>query len=409
MQRFASETALLTQRIAQARSRLPQIDATLDERRRLSAEAVRLGVEGNRADIFALRAACAHAALLGRTSLHEDDLRIAVRLVLLPRAGLVEQARISGADPLVRAGSPDPAGPTRGSAADQGVRPTWEDAVIHAIDCAVTQDILTPPRRSEPRGPRRRSGRRARDSSKETRWDRGRCVRAVGARPHASRIAVAATLRAAAVSKAQQPPIRITAGDLRFKQFKQIRGMLIIFAVDASGSMAVNRIHQAKGAIIRLLGKAYLHRDEVALVAFRGTRAEVLLPPTRSVELARRALEALPVGGGTPLAAGLAAALDLARNARLVAREKLLVLVTDGRANAGSGSREAVWPEIEQVCAALQSELVNSVVIDTTNPVISSGEAGRVAELLGGRLVCLPRPDADAVCEAVAAATGRSR
>jgi magnesium chelatase subunit D len=128
--------------------------------------------------------------------------------------------------------------------------------------------------------------------------------------------------------------VQVTGDDIRLKRFKQKAGRLIIFVVDASGSMAANRMNQAKGALIRLLREAYLHRDKVALISFRGDGAEVLLPPSRSVELAKRALDRLPAGGGTPLAAGLLTALDLAkRERRNGLRHTMLVLLTDGRAN----------------------------------------------------------------------------
>jgi magnesium chelatase subunit D len=177
--------------------------------------------------------------------------------------------------------------------------------------------------------------------------------------------------------------------------------------------MAMNRMNQAKGALIHLLAKAYLHRDQVALVSFRGRQASVLLAPTRSVDLAKRAVDALPAGGGTPLAAGLESALNLALRARPAGRETLLVLLSDGRANVprnpGPGGREAVWRDVEQVCAAMRAERVNSVVIDTTHQSVSNGEAGRIAELLGGRLVHLPHPKPDAVCAAVSAAVEAAR
>jgi magnesium chelatase subunit D len=192
--------------------------------------------------------------------------------------------------------------------------------------------------------------------------------------------------------------------DLRFKQFKQKAGILIIFAVDASGSMAVNRISQAKGALMRLLEKAYLHRDLVALVGFRGDRADVLLPPSRSVELAKRAIDAMPVGGGTPLAAALESALALARRARHTGiRRTLLVLLTDGHANVARG-REPIWHELEGLCGALQCEGVASVVVDTRNQVTSGGEARMLADLLGGRHVRLSHPGSDALYDTVAAA-----
>jgi magnesium chelatase subunit D len=382
-QRFAVETGLYRKLVCAARGRLAGVNATLEDRQRLSAAAVRLGVEGNRADIFALRAARAHAALEGRTFLEEEDLKAAVRLVLSPRARSQSEEAESAA--------------ARAPARNQ--RETFdapaEDLVIEPIDCDVPEQLLNIAASDETRS---RSTRRGR--SHQPHWNRGRCIRTVTKRPQANRIALMATLVAAAGT-------RITPRDLRYKQFRQNSGILIVFAVDASGSMAVNRIHQAKGALIRLLGKAYLNRDQVALVGFRGDRAEVLLAPTRGVELAKRALDSMPVGGGTPLAAGLEAALELVRRARLVARETLLVLLTDGKANVARNKEadpEVVRCEVEQVCAELRAERVSSVVIDTTHRAVSSGAAGGLAELLDGRLVYLPHPHPNAICDAVSAA-----
>jgi len=221
--------------------------------------------------------------------------------------------------------------------------------------------------------------------------------------------------RASAPEGSRPTAIQIAAHDLRFKQFRQKAGVLLIFAVDASGSMALNRVDQAKGAMLRLLREAYVRRDKIALVGFRGNRAEILLPPSRGVERARRAIDALPVGGGTPLAAGIRAALDLARRARLTGTsQSVLVLLTDGQANVGGpgpGTTQGVWQELEQVCLAARAGLQASVVIDTRQRHISSGQANRIAGLLGGKYVYLARPGPDDVHTVVAemAETARRR
>lgn len=359
--RFAAETSSLRKLVSAAKRRLANVQASSDDRRRLAAAAVRLGVEGNRADVFALRAACAHAALEGRAKLEEDDLKAAVRLVLSPRARPQSEgaANIPASAPQQTGESPP------------------DDRVIDAVDCEIPEQILATAVRAQQQ------------------WRRGRCIRTVRKRPQATRISVVATLVAAALSQTAGLPIRIMPRDLRYKHFRQDSGILIVFAVDASGSMAFNRIHQAKGAVIRLLGKAYLNRDQVALVGFRGDRAEILLGPTRGVDLAKRALEAMPVGGGTPLAAGLESSLELVRRARLIGQEALLVLLTDGKANVGLPA------ELEGVCARLRQERVASVVIDTTHRAVSSGAAGGLAERIGGRLVYLPHPHPNAICDAV--------
>jgi magnesium chelatase subunit D len=285
---------------------------------------------------------------------------------------------------------------------------TNDDLLIPAADCKLPEDLLNLALLNGSGYTRRRNA----NSRDKTDWRRGRYIRAAAANPgNAGRIAVEATLRAAAPFQRQRPQsrqtaIRITADDLRYKQFKQKAGILVIFAVDASGSMAMNRMNQAKGALLRLLGQAYLHRDNVALISFRSNGAEVLLPPTRSVELARRALEDLAVGGGTPLAAGIEAALQLARRARdNAARQAMLVLLTDGSANVSrrDSPREAVWSELRDICAAFRLDGFPSVVIDTKHRLLSGGEAERLAKMLGGKYVYLGRPDGDTVHRAVAA------
>ncbi len=372
--RHAEATSLLRRRIDEARSRLAAVDASVSDRRRLSQAALRLGVEGNRADIFALAVARAHAAFMKRRSVDEEDLRAAVRLVLLPRAagGSVSGAAASRAlspersqAATERPGTADsserlrrPAPLTGEPSTGTAGRAALDDLVMAALDCAVPEDV----RRLPPGDSSSNDRHTGRNSDSERRdWNRGRCVRAVAARPEANKVALAATLLAAAPhqkrrrqSAPESPVIRVEASDLRFKQFRQNASIRILFAVDASGSMAMNRIQQAKGAAVRLLDGAYRDRDEIALIGFRGDRAELLLPPSRSIELAKRALDALPVGGGTPLAAALETALHLTRCARPSdARDTLLVILTDGKANvprrphAGLERRDAIWRDVE--------------------------------------------------------------
>jgi magnesium chelatase subunit D len=197
--------------------------------------------------------------------------------------------------------------------------------------------------------------------------------------------------------------------DLRFKQHNRRSGILFIFAVDASGSMRVNRMAQAKGALTRLLEQAYLHRDKVALISFRRAGAEILLAPTRSIELAKRSVDCLPAGGATPLAAGLMKALELARSARLrEAQQVVLLIFTDGRANVGLGNEPGasssggeINDELRRIGAALLRERIKSVVVDTRLKFASGGAGAALADLLGGSYVYLPRADASAVYSAV--------
>ena len=180
---------------------------------------------------------------------------------------------------------------------------------------------------------------------------------------------------------------------LRYKRLARKSGTLFILAIDASGSMALNRISQAKGAAIGLLKQSYIMRDRVAIVGFRGTSAEVLLSPSRSMLRARRALDSLAVGGGTPLSSGLRCSLDLAKRARFEGGEIVLLLFTDGQANvaaSGNGNLSRGYRQllIEREIACLGLELrkqrVSSVVIDTQNEFVANGAGRRLAESLGG-------------------------
>jgi magnesium chelatase subunit D len=407
--RYVNEISSLRAHVDAARTRLPAVTITAEDRRRLSMSALSLGIVSHRADIFAGRLARAHAAHRGRTYVEEEDLKAAIALVLSPRASTHSTASDSV---MSRPQSRNASRPF--SEHEEAPREAPDDLLIQARDCRLTEDLMDAAQ-TKGAGEARRRG--VNDAG-ATNWRRGRYVRAAPSRhDRSARIAVEATLRAAAPfqlerRQSQDSRIRVTADDLRYKQFKQKAGMLIIFAVDASGSMALNRIHLAKGALIRLLQQAYVHRDKVALIGFRSDRAEVLLPPTRSVELARRAVDSLAVGGGTPLASGIEAALQLARRTRNTGlRQAMLVLFTDGSANVSRGGsrREAVWAELAEVCSAFRLDGFSSVVVDTRHYVLSGGEAERLARMLGGKYVFLQRPDSDTIGKAVSAIADTKR
>lgn len=193
--------------------------------------------------------------------------------------------------------------------------------------------------------------------------------------------------------------------------------MLYVFVVDASGSMALNRMREAKGAAIRLLQEAYIHRDQVALIAFRGQGAHVLLAPSQSVERAKRELDILPTGGGTPLASALLAAWETARQARgRGITQATLVLMTDGRANIAWAAprdeqpgKDEIRRELEALSALLRADGVQAVVIDTQANYLSRGEAPRLAQWLNGRYVYLPNAKAAQIASQVTQGSGISR
>ncbi|MFY9608235.1 MAG: magnesium chelatase ATPase subunit D [Blastocatellia bacterium] len=442
---FAVETAAIKAQIENARVRLPLIPIGREDINRIAQVAMSLGVEGNRADIFSVRAARASAALEGRDFIADEDIVAAIKLVLLPRATTLPanaqpQSETREANDSSQEAESTPQPESHQSGADgEPDRSPIGDLIIQAIGSPPLTEALALARPRRTAGDRAGAGKRARTNDSS----RGRYAGFLRSRRGPSRIAVDATLRAAAPHQvarrakrdsarggvrsqngdvaARECRVKISPDDLRFKRFKRRSGALFIFAVDASGSMAVNRMAQAKGAITRLLGDAYLHRDKVALISFRGSQAEVLLAPTRSVELAKRLVDAMPTGGATPLAAGLSKALELARLGRLQGTSRAVVLLmTDGRGNVGmrtndSGERHTREgaDELKAIGAALKIEGIESVVVDTKSSFLSSGDACRLAEIIDARYLYLPRADtvtiSDAVADMIDGLNGRQR
>ena len=194
----------------------------------------------------------------------------------------------------------------------------------------------------------------------------------------------------------------IRPDDLRTRRFEDHQRATVIVAVDASGSAALNRLAEAKGAVELILAECYLRRDEVALVAFRGTGAEVLLPPTRALARAKRELAALPGGGGTPLAAGLALAFDLGRAAMREGRRPVVAVLTDGRANVtrdGAGDRARATAEATEAARLIRAAGWAALVIDVS-PRPGPAAAALASAMEAGYLP-LPQAGAGAIAGAV--------
>jgi magnesium chelatase subunit D len=191
--------------------------------------------------------------------------------------------------------------------------------------------------------------------------------------------------------------------DLRLKRYKEVSDRVLIFIVDASGSSAMARLGEAKGAVELMLAQAYSRRDHVALVVLRGQQAELILPPTRSLTTTKARLRGLPGGGGTPLASGLATALDTALRARRQGMTPSLALLTDGRANIalnGQPDRVQAQADAHQIATAIRAAGIAAVTLDVANrPQPALAE---LAQAMHSRYVPLPRADARAIAATLA-------
>ena len=197
-------------------------------------------------------------------------------------------------------------------------------------------------------------------------------------------------------------PLIMRKDDLRVRRFEEKAARVTIFAVDASGSAAAARLAEAKGAVELMLAQAYVTRSEVALIAFRGEVAELLLPPTRSLTRARRALAELPGGGGTPLAMGLNTARELSSSVRGRGRTPSLIVLTDGRANidaAGQPGRKQAGEDAKDAAKAIAREGIDALVVDIS--ARASREGGDLAETMQARYLALPRADAKTLHAAI--------
>ena len=366
----------------------------------LAATAAALGIDSARASLFALRAARAAARLAGRDAIAEQDLILAVRLVLAPRA-----TRLPVTAEEAQPESPPP--PPKGDQGEEerGDPGPIDDMVLAAALAALPRDVLA--RIAAGRGRQVARARGAGEKRKSAAHGRPMGARA-GLPGGGRRLSLIDTLRAAAPwqkLRGADGRLAIRRDDLRIRRFETRAEAVTIFAVDASGSSALARLAEAKGAVELLLAEAYVKRAQVALIAFRGTAAELLLPPTRSLARARRALAELPGGGGTPLAAGLNAARELAEAARARGRTAFVVVLTDGRANIaadGRAVRAMAEADAQAAARAIGATGIASAFVDISARPRPEGAA--LAALMRARYLPLPRADAATMHAAVHAA-----
>ncbi|QTN20345.1 magnesium chelatase subunit D [Brevundimonas sp. AJA228-03] len=405
--------------IAEARAALAEVAAPGEDAvHAICSAADALGVWSLRAPRLALRTAAALAALEGRDVIERDDLSNAARLVLSPRATRIPAPPEAEPDAAEAQPEPDdvdtPQDPQTGGE-DDGPDDTdrgqgaLDDIVLEAARAALPEGLedLWLATGAVSRAAPARSG------ASGARLPAARRGRRIGTRPGqpdgSAGLDLVETLKAAAPwQRLRGKPtgsagsLRVCRDDFRIRRFEQRSESTVIFVVDASGSAALQRLAETKGAVELLLAEAYVRRTQVALIAFRGETADLRLPPTRSLARARRQLAELAGGGATPLAAGLEAAAILGVAERAKGRTPLLVFMTDGRGNIaldGGAFRTRAEQDALNACRRIRAAGLRAALIDISPR--PRGEGARLAEAMGATFATLPYVEAGRVRDVV--------
>jgi magnesium chelatase subunit D len=416
-----------------ARARLPAVRSPDDVLHALCETAFALGIASIRAPLLALRAARAAAALDGRSEVTVDDATLAARLVLAPRATLLPAAAAppeeaapgtTPQDPEDIGDSGDvgdtaPPEPPRVDAQQDPERPL-DDVVLEAAQAAIPAGLLAQLKAGNGRRARIRSTGRAGAVGHSSLRGRPAGIRR-GQPRSGARLNIVETLRAAApwqrlrgrgvvgaaaAPGTPRPRVEVRLDDFHVSRFRHRAETTTIFVVDASGSAALHRLAEAKGAVELLLADCYVRRDRVAVLAFRGRGTEILLPPTRSLVRAKRSLASLAGGGGTPLAAGLAAAAGLADAILRRGGTPTVVVLTDGRANIardGSPGRARAHEDAMAAARVLRAVGGHALLVDTSPQ--PQALAAEIARAMDARYLALPHADAGMLSKAVRTAS----
>jgi len=397
----------LRDRIVLARKLLHLVTVSDDMLRMIAQICIDMAVDGHRADITMMKTASTIAAYNDRTEVNEDDVREAAALVLSHRMRRrpfseqqmdnqkmeqsIKKSQKEHRQPQHQHEHEHPHAhhPQENKTPDGSTTTQFAEGSPFKLN----QQPLSVPRRIDSFR-REGNGRRSVTESRDGKYVRNRIPETIG-----PDIALDATIRAAAPHQRERTgtlAITIKPSDLREKVRERKMGNTVLFVVDASGSMgAQQRMTAVKGAILSLLIDAYQKRDRVGLVVFRGTGAEVLLPPTSSVELARKYMQQLPVGGKTPLAHGLSKGFEIIRRELMINHHTIprMILVSDGRANVSMGSGSPL-DDAKEVAGHIRDAGISSFVIDSEQGFISFGLAHTLSDELGAKYLRLEDLDA---------------
>jgi magnesium chelatase subunit D len=424
MREIAAETLIDVEQIIAARALLPNVCASDEQVKVLCVTAQVLGIASIRASMLALRVAHVSAALDGREMVNGDDVALAARLVLAPRATQMpateeDESEVEDreeSEPQERQAEPESDSPADENQDDRELeQPSekLEDKVLEAAKAAIPADLLSQLLANGANVAR--GGSSGRMGATRQSGKRGRPLGARRGMPRAgARLNVIETLRAAAPwqrlrvaeaamrSENTAQKIYVRQEDFHVTRFKERRDTTVIFVVDASGSAALNRLAEAKGAVELLLADCYVRRDQVALISFRGKKAELLLPPTRSLVRAKRGLGGLPGGGGTPLAAAIDTAVQLADSVARRGDTPSIVFLTDGRANIardGVPGRPAAEADALASARQLRAQRFAAVFVDTSAQPQTQG--AQIAKEMGAIYQPLPYANASTISNVI--------